>query len=103
MEAPEHSSMSAIAPMIVAARIATIFVIAVLIVPAAIAAWAASIQCTSGVTCEGTKYNDVITGTETNDKIYGYWRSDKISSLGGDDTIYGGRHSDSIYGGSGID
>lgn len=76
------------------ARSSVAVVVGALVVVAAGAAWATTVDCKRYVHCSGTKGDDTLNGTR---------KADSMRGLPGDDTLLGRAGSDRLHGGPGTD
>jgi hypothetical protein len=84
------------------ATIVSVLVVALLAFSAGIA-YAATINCTAGVTCNGTSSADTINGTSSADDINANAGDDSVFGNGGVDTVNGGQNNDTLRGNAGGD
>jgi Ca2+-binding RTX toxin-like protein len=64
-------------------------------------ALAATIDCTAGTTCTGTRNGDVMNGTPGPDDMHGRAGGDAMRGTGSSDEMEGGLGADTVYGGFG--
>jgi Ca2+-binding RTX toxin-like protein len=66
-------------------------------------ALAATIDCTAGTTCTGTRNGDTMNGTPGPDDMHGRAGGDAMRGAGGSDEMEGGLGADRVLGGTGGD
>jgi Ca2+-binding RTX toxin-like protein len=66
-------------------------------------ALAATIECTAGTTCTGTRNGDTMNGTPGPDDMHGRAGGDAMRGAGGSDEMEGGLGADKVLGGTGGD
>jgi Ca2+-binding RTX toxin-like protein len=66
-------------------------------------ALAATIDCTAGTTCTGTRNGDTMNGTPGPDDMHGRAGGDAMRGAGGSDEMEGGLGADKVLGGTGGD
>ena len=68
-------------------------------------AWADNINCTSGVTCNGTSRDDTMSGSAGSYKMFGLAGNDEMhgGAGGGNDIMSGGSGADTMFGNAGND
>jgi Ca2+-binding RTX toxin-like protein len=78
-------------------------VIMALVLGMAAVAVAATVDCTTGTVCNGTRNGDIMNGTPDADEMHGRAGGDLMRGKGGQDEMEGGLGADRVLGGSGAD